>query len=189
MTLLSLWSESNSISGGLTFLNSSENANGSTTGTWANAGNKWLGESWEFVIEDTVITGTINSVTLYLKHYQSGRDDDTFKIQVWDGSTWTDFDTTYPTSDTTENWSVTSILNTWEKINACKVRITSPAKAKAEDIVTWYVDTVEIRIDYTEIVAGFKKIAYTSEPPTPNAWNQIKRDAGTGWRKLLFEGE
>lgn len=36
---------------------------------------------------------------------------------------------------------------------------------------------------------GWNKLLYTSEPPTPNAWNQLKRDAGTGWKKLLFEGE
>lgn len=35
----------------------------------------------------------------------------------------------------------------------------------------------------------YKKLAYTSEPPTPNAWNQLKQEAGTGWKKLLFEGE
>jgi hypothetical protein len=32
----------------------------------------------------------------------------------------------------------------------------------------------------------FNKIPYTSEPPTPNAWNQVKQEAGTGWKKLLY---
>ena len=32
----------------------------------------------------------------------------------------------------------------------------------------------------------YNKILYTSEPPTPNAWNQVKQEAGTGWRKLLY---
>jgi len=36
---------------------------------------------------------------------------------------------------------------------------------------------------------GWNQLQYTSEPPTPNAWNQIKQDAGTGWKKLLYEGE
>ena len=34
---------------------------------------------------------------------------------------------------------------------------------------------------------GWNRIEYTSEPPTPNAWNQVKREAGTGWKKLLYE--
>lgn len=33
---------------------------------------------------------------------------------------------------------------------------------------------------------GWNKILYTSEPPTPNAWNQVKREAGTGWKKLEY---
>ena len=32
----------------------------------------------------------------------------------------------------------------------------------------------------------YNKILYASEPPTPNAWNQAKQDAGTGWKKLLY---
>lgn len=41
----------------------------------------------------------------------------------------------------------------------------------------------------TVVAAGWKKLAFTSEPPTPNAWNQLKLEAGTGWKKLLLEGE
>jgi len=36
---------------------------------------------------------------------------------------------------------------------------------------------------------GWNQIQYTSEPPIPNAWNQLKQEAGTGWKKLLYEGE
>lgn len=41
----------------------------------------------------------------------------------------------------------------------------------------------------SKAVAQWKKLAFTSEPPTPNAWNQLKLEAGTGWKKLLLEGE
>ena len=33
---------------------------------------------------------------------------------------------------------------------------------------------------------GFNKLVYTSEPPTPSAWNQVKRDTGTGYKKILY---
>lgn len=33
---------------------------------------------------------------------------------------------------------------------------------------------------------GFNKIFYTSEPPTPSAWNQVKQETATGWKKLLY---
>jgi len=47
----------------------------------------------------------------------------------------------------------------------------------------------KLHIEYTVAGPEYKKLAYTSEPPTPNAWNQLKQEAGTGWKKLLFEGE
>lgn len=37
------------------------------------------------------------------------------------------------------------------------------------------------------ITPGWNRIEYTSEPPTPNAWNQVKREAGAGWKKILYE--
>lgn len=36
------------------------------------------------------------------------------------------------------------------------------------------------------VTPGWNKILYASEPPTPNAWNQVKRESGTGWKKLLY---
>jgi len=36
---------------------------------------------------------------------------------------------------------------------------------------------------------GYYQLQYTSEPPTPNAWNQLKQEAGVGYVKILFEGE
>ena len=89
-----LWSESNTAPS-LTLTNST-NANGSTTGSWANASGKWAKYLyyWEFVMQNSGVgTGTINSVVLYLKHYQSGWANDDFLIQIYDGSTWIDVQT------------------------------------------------------------------------------------------------
>ena len=36
---------------------------------------------------------------------------------------------------------------------------------------------------------GWNKLQYASEPPTASAWNQLKREAGTGWKKILYDGE
>lgn len=43
--------------------------------------------------------------------------------------------------------------------------------------------------DFNEVgvTPGWNKILYTSEPPTPNAWNQVKQESGTGYRKLLYQ--
>jgi len=37
--------------------------------------------------------------------------------------------------------------------------------------------------------SGWTKLVYTSEPPTANAWNQLKQDAGTGWKKLWYDSD
>ena len=130
--LESLWSASNAVSGGLA-LTSSSNADGSGTGTWADAAGKWAKdpvESWIFTMGDSAVgTGVINGVTLYLKHYQSGGyDNDNFLIQVYDGSIWSDVQSYTsgsgpPTGDTTNSWDVSLTLDSWEKINAAQVRI------------------------------------------------------------------
>jgi hypothetical protein len=155
--LESLWSESNYQAGqnsDLTITDST-NADGSTTGTWASASGKWLNENWIFIMENTSQPSfyTINSVTLYLKHYQSGASGDTFSIQISpdEGSSWYELwsGTNPPTSDTTDSWDVSAYINTWDKVNKTRVKITSTAKQGGEDTVTWYVDTVELRIDYT----------------------------------------
>jgi len=50
------------------------------------------------------------------------------------------------------------------------------------------VGAVEWNVDYTTgpILNAYNQILYTSEPPTPSAWNQVKQEAETGWKKLLY---
>ena len=128
-----LWSESNSVSTAQLTLTSSTNANGSGTGTWADANGLWAKdpyESWEFVMENSGVgSGTINSVTLYLKHYQSGWADDSYLIQIYDGSTYLEVQSYTdgsgpPTGDITNSWDVKTLgIDTWTKIDVAKVRI------------------------------------------------------------------
>jgi len=56
---------------------------------------------------------------------------------------------------------------------------------------TMHVGMVQIQVTYTPAgpTPGWYQLQYTEEPPTPNAWNQLKQDAETGWKKLLYEGE
>jgi len=50
------------------------------------------------------------------------------------------------------------------------------------------VGAVEWNVVYTAgpTPDAYNKLLYTSEPPVPNAWNQLKQEAGTGWRRLLY---
>jgi len=60
-----------------------------------------------------------------------------------------------------------------------------------EATYTWVVGYAISLYGYGDIEVGaeWKQLQYASEPPTPYAWNQLKREAGTGWRKLLYAGE
>jgi len=153
----SLWSGSNAVSTTQLTLTSTANADGSTTGNYADASGLWAKapyEYWTFTMDNSAVgAGTINSVTLYLKHYQSGWADDNFNIDVYDGSTWNTVQSYTsgsgpPTTDTTNSWAVAA-LDTWTKIDAAQVRIIGNGQSKAEDSVDWFVDTVELRVDYT----------------------------------------
>ena len=153
---MSLWSQSNSVSSAELTLTSSTNADGPTTGTWADANGKWAKtpyESWEFVMEDsTGNAGPVNDVTLYLKHYQTGWSNDNFKIQIWNGSNWIDVRSYTsgsgpPTADTTDFWDVKALgIDTWAEIDAAIVRIIGNGATSGEDTVDWFVDTVELRV-------------------------------------------
>jgi len=152
-----LWSENNSVSSAALTLTNSSDADGSGTGAWADANGKWSKspvEYWDFLIENyTGLMGPINNVTLYLKHYQIGWIDEDFTIQIWNGSTWSDVQTYTagsgpPTVDTTDNWDVKILgIDTWTEINAAIVRISGNGTAPSEDIIDWFVDTVELRIE------------------------------------------
>jgi len=150
-----LWSQSNAVSSAGLTLTSSTNADGSATGTWADANGGWTNpvEYWDFTIADNSGTiGPIVTVTLYIKHYQSGWSDDDFKIQIFNGTSWIDVRTYTagsgpPIGNTTNNWDLKILgIDTWSEINAAIVRITGISKSGGEDIVRWYVDTVELRV-------------------------------------------
>lgn len=156
--LESIYSESNSVSSAQLTLTNTANADGSGTGTWADASGRWAKATykyWTFTMTNSAAgPGTINTVTLYLTHYQDGWSNDNYNIDVYDGSTWSTVQAYTsgsgpPTTGTTNNWDVSSVLNTWTKIDAAQVRIIGNGQSAQEDIVDWFVDTVELRIAYT----------------------------------------
>jgi hypothetical protein len=154
-----LFSESNAVSSGNLVLTDTANADGSGTGTYANAYGGWTSPSmeyWDFTIKNQTDDkmGRIFNVTLYIKHNQSGWVNDEFKIQIYNGATWIDVHTydngvsNPPASDTLNSWDVQALgIDRWSEINDAIVRITGTVKDGNEDEVRWYVDTVEIRVD------------------------------------------
>lgn len=50
---------------------------------------------------------------------------------------------------------------------------------------------IELKIEGSALgpTPGWNKVVYTSEPPTPNAWNQVKQTGSSGWVQVNYEGE
>ncbi len=201
----SIWSESNSVTADLT-LTSSASADGSSTGAWADASGMWAKsayESWTFAMGNSAVgAGTINTVTLYLKHFQSGWDNDNYLIEIYDGSVWSSVQSYTsgsgpPTSDITNNWDVSATINTWSKVDAAQVRIIGNDSLQSEDTVDWFVDTVELRIDYnpaavnitnTPNTYGFGSLATGTITETGLAYFMIINN-GTATVNISIQGD
>lgn len=106
------------------------------------------------------------------------------------------------TMPATENWSAYADVTadaridgwTWAKIADLFGEMAFPLAVefdKSGKGNVMYCAKVGIRVTYDEggeppLPNQFNKIFYTSEPPTPSAWNQVKQDAGSGYRKLEY---
>jgi len=103
---------------------------------------------WTF--PNSVGSGTINSVKLRFEGRVSIVDANGWRVYVWDGSSWINAGAFYPPS-TSYAWyekDVSTILNTWTKINGCKVYIVS---IRASGII--YVRRLTRKVDYSVPVA------------------------------------
>jgi len=89
-------------------------------------------------------TETIDGVTVQLYAKQSGTNNN-LEVFVWDGSSWTSLGTQVtPTSWGWMNWTATTQLDTWAKIDGAKIYIKSRAA-----VGTFEVDAARLKVDYT----------------------------------------
>ena len=95
-------------------------------------------------------SGTINSVKVRFEAWVTAELCGQFYVYVWDGASWVNAGTVTP--DVAVGWSeidVSSILNTWEKINGAKVYIQYSKITTG----TCYVRRLTRKVDYTAVVA------------------------------------
>jgi len=165
LQILKLYSTSNDQQGQFSDLTitGSLNAVGSPDNIQASVSGNWLDENWYFVMNDTDYGGNIYYVNLILYNFrQSGWSDDTFQIQCNNNEdpptsgTWYTLETyadvnAPPTGNINRTLDISDNcgVNTWDKINKTRMKITSTTKTGGEDAVTWYVDAVAIEVFYT----------------------------------------
>jgi hypothetical protein len=103
-------------------------------------------------------TETINSVTvqLYTKQSLASKNLEVFS---WDGSTWTSLGVeATPTSWGWMNWTATTELDTWGKIDGAKIYVKSRSAAG-----TFEVDCARLQVDYT--ATDFTNDSYNLQDP------------------------
>ena len=99
--------------------------------------------------------GTITSVKLRFEEKQTNLDGDaSISVYVWNGSSWSLAGTIYPvsTSYAWEELNVSSILNTWAKINAAKIYLETEEATGVTSTI--YIRRCTRKVDYTTEVAA-----------------------------------
>jgi hypothetical protein len=143
----------------LTINNAANSIDAAFNDAVANAQAKWfdVDASWTFTaIQDT--STSPSSVNAEFRFYQSGWSNDSFDVEVYDGTTWTTVDTFSPSNAppstlTTKTYDVSTTLDTTAKINAAQMRFVGKGtKSGGADNFTMYVD--EVRLAVTGVATG-----------------------------------
>lgn len=126
-----------------------------------------------------------------------GDGNDYVEVQIsWDGGiSWTSLIGHVPPTTDPDVATYLDLTNgrtwTWDELSDAnfRVRIYKRTVAKGADI---NLDWIPVRIT-SQVVVGWRKLQYLSEPPTPGAFNKLKYASEPpvpgAWNKLLYEGE
>ena len=104
---------------------------------------------WSF--PNSAGSGTINSVKLRFEDYRTNLAGDAgVDVYVWDGTSWVyvGYLNSYHTSYAWEELDVSSILNSWDKINGAKVYLQTWTAALTDTI---YVRRLTRKVDYSAV--------------------------------------
>lgn len=114
----------------------------STNYVWVSGNNLFVGD---FNFTDSgKSTGTIDGVTVQVYAQQSNSKD--LEVFVWDGSVWTSLGVqTLTTSFRWENYTATTVLDTWTKIDGAKIYLKSRSA-----VGTYEVDAARLKVDFTD---------------------------------------
>jgi len=120
-------------------------------------------EHGDFTFADTAMTGTINSVHLYIYGESTGQQ--TQDITLWDGTGWSSIFGFVFGSWGWVNVDVSTFLDSWTKINAAKMHIQHENIASncGIDVAYLYVDYTPTEQDGEDIKSASTRIALINE--------------------------
>lgn len=158
-------------------------------GTWNSENLAYDENTGNYAYEDIGSIGYGNYIELTL-----GSAIDCDKVQIWSERSAANVDTIDVDVYYNTAWNniysgaltisifVEYAIGSTESVTAVRIRYSTNKKSRQARIC---------ELDFNEVSAGpqYKKVAFASEPPTPNAWNQLNRDVGTGWKRIKYEGD
>ena len=130
---------------------------------------------WGNYLELTHAAMNCDKVQVY-HSYQASID--IVEIDVYYSSAWHNI---YSSSCTTGSFVEYAIGST-QSVTAMRIRYHTTKNNR-------WVGVNEADFNEAGVSPGWNKLAYTSEPPTPNAWNQLKQTGSSGWVRIDYEGE
>ena len=134
---------------------------------------------WSF--PNSAGSGTITNVKLRFENYRTNlyADDSGVVVYVWDGASWVYAGTLTLmwTSYAWEEIDVSSILNSWAKINGAKVYIVATMAIGITN--TLYVRRLTRKVDYTPVAVVKKPIMKMDLGPHPRSRLQFKKSMKT----------
>ena len=111
-------------------------------------------EDWheEFTFADHVGAETVNSVALYVEINGPSARNDFVVIDIHDGSSWSNVANQDPDGDSYVwyNYDVSTLLDTWSKINSAKLRI-QYQRSGSPATQTVYVRRAYLHVDYSSV--------------------------------------
>jgi hypothetical protein len=123
-------------------------------------------------------SGTINSVKLRFMTYRTKLDGEScVKVYVWDGASWVLAGNLnlFSLSYAWEEIDVSSILNTWAKINGAKVYLEATKYLSIQD--TLYIELLTRKVDYTSTPVGeWHDVSTWTASLVTRTWS-----SGTSW--------
>ncbi|MGB2980900.1 MAG: hypothetical protein WBC77_06615, partial [Candidatus Zixiibacteriota bacterium] len=112
-------------------------------------------ESWTFNFANTGnFCHNFDSAQIYVTHWATGHQNDICILEYFDGTNWVTFETFTttnrpPTARTTVGPFSADSITSWSQVDDFQVTFRGTDKVGGADVITYYVDAIELRVFYT----------------------------------------
>ncbi|MGB7061272.1 MAG: Ig-like domain-containing protein, partial [Candidatus Zixiibacteriota bacterium] len=112
-------------------------------------------DTWTFGFANTAYSSaSFDSAHVHISHWASAHENDILVLEYFDGSNWNIFETfdssnPLPVSRTTSGPFSAGLITSWSQVDGFQARLRGIQKVGGSDVITYYVDAIELRVFYT----------------------------------------